>query len=79
MSRVVAYDIPVGFCDASRNKAFMAKLRAVADWIQGYDNYMEKGVLNVPPKPDIINDESVSDVTEKNNRSMGRPVANNHW
>lgn len=79
MSRVVAYDIPVGFCDASRNKAFMAKLRAVADWTQGYDNYMEKGILNVPPKPDIINDESISDVNEKNNRSMGRPVANNHW
>lgn len=44
MSRVVAYDIPIGFCDASRDKAFMAKLRSVADWTQGYDSYMDKGV-----------------------------------
>jgi hypothetical protein len=27
MSRVVAYDLPVGFCDATWDKAFMAKLR----------------------------------------------------
>ncbi|WP_455428121.1 hypothetical protein [Dryocola sp. LX212] len=79
MRRVVAYDIPIGFCDASRNKAFMAKLRAFADWTQGYDSYMEKGILNVPPKPEILNDESTSDVTERKNRSMGRPVAKNHW
>lgn len=48
MSRVVAYDILVGFCDASRNKAFMAKLRARADWTQGYDRYMEKGGAGYP-------------------------------
>lgn len=79
MSRVVAYDIPIGFCDASRNKSFMAKLRAMADWTQGYDCYMEKGVLDIPPKPDIINDESTSDVTENNNRNMGRPATKNQW
>jgi len=79
ISQIVAYDIPVGFCDASYNKAFMAKLRALADWTQGYDSYMEKGILNIPARPAIINDESVSDVTEKKNRSMGRPATKNHW
>lgn len=79
MSRVVAYDIPIGFCDASRNKAFMAKLRAMADWTQGYDSYMEKGVLDIPKKPDIINDESTYDVTVQKTRNMGRPVSKNHW
>lgn len=79
MSRVVAYDIPIGFCDAGRNKAFMAKLRAVADWTQGYDSYMEAGVLTLPEKPDIINDESVADAIEKTNRNMGRPTTENHW
>ncbi len=79
MSRVVAYDIPIGFCDAGRNKAFMAKLRAVADWTQGYDSYMETGILTLPARPDIINDESVSNAIEKTNRNMGRPTAENHW
>jgi len=40
---------------------------------------MEKGVLDIPPKPDIINDESTSDVTENNNRNMGRPATKNQW
>lgn len=79
LSRVVAYDIPIGFCDASRNKAFMAKLRAMADWTQGYDSYMEKGILNIPKRPDIINDESSSEVTEQKNRNMGRPTTDSHW
>ncbi|MER5028896.1 alpha/beta hydrolase [Pantoea anthophila] len=79
MSRVVAYDIPIGFCDASRNKAFMAKLRAMADWTQGYDSYMEKGILDIPKKPDIINGESTADATEINNRDMGRLTTKNKW
>lgn len=79
LRRIVAYDIPIGFCDSSRNKAFMAQLRMMADWTQGYDCYMEKGLLNIPPKPYIINNESTFDVSENKNRSMGRPVAKNYW
>jgi pimeloyl-ACP methyl ester carboxylesterase len=54
MSRVVAYDLPIGFCDASMNKAFMDQIRTMADWTQGLDPYMEKGILNIPERPAMI-------------------------
>lgn len=54
MRRVVAYDLPIGFCDATWDKDFMAKLRDVADWTKGYDSYFEKGELNIPNIPPEI-------------------------
>ncbi|WP_369462083.1 hypothetical protein [Citrobacter braakii] len=57
----------------------MAKLWAIADWTQSYDSYMEKGVLNIPEKPVVINDKSSSDAMDKNNRYMGRPSMKNEW
>jgi len=74
----VVYDLPVGFCDASRDKAFMAYLRNFADWTQGYDSYMETGKLTVPPKPEIIKDESVYDVVTKKARGLGMPSTNDY-
>jgi hypothetical protein len=35
MSQVVAYDLPIGYCDATWDKEFMADLRRKADWTQG--------------------------------------------
>lgn len=39
----------------------------------------KRGGLDIPKKPDIINDESTYDVTVQKTRSMGRPVSKNHW
>lgn len=61
MTSVVSFDLPVGFCDATWDKAFMAKLRDVADWTKGYDNYFNRGELSVPPIPAIISTETASD------------------
>jgi hypothetical protein len=61
MERVVSYDLPVGFCDASWDNEFMAKLRDVADWTKGYDKYFENGELTIPPIPPEIFTETVSD------------------
>lgn len=60
MERVVAFDLPVGFCDATWDKAFMAQLRDMADWTKGYDDYFNKGELTIPPIPSIIFRETVS-------------------
>lgn len=57
MQQVAAFDLPVGFCDATWNKAFMAELRARADWTKGYDSYFNKGELSIPPIPSIISTE----------------------
>lgn len=61
MEQVVSYDLPVGFCDATWDKAFMAKLRDVADWTKGYDSYFNNGELSIPPIPPIISTETASD------------------
>lgn len=61
MERVVAYDLPVGFCDATWDKAFMAKLRDMADWTKGYDPYFNTGTLPDVPMPAEISTETVSD------------------
>lgn len=64
MSRVVAYDLPVGFCDATWDKAFMAKLRDMADWTKGYDSYFESGVLPEVKIPSIISTETIIEVEQ---------------
>lgn len=80
MERVVAFDLPVGFCDATWDKAFMAKLRDIADWTKGYDAYFNKGELSIPPIPSIISRETVSaekkaewDAINKTLNAQGRP------
>lgn len=65
MERVVPFDLPVGFCDATWDKAFMAELRDRADWTKGYDNYFNKGELSIPPIPPIISTETKSDEFKK--------------
>lgn len=60
MRRVVAYDLPVGFCDATWDRAFMAKLRDLADWTKGYDSYFNTGELTEVPMPPEIATETVS-------------------
>ncbi|AVF34412.1 T6SS effector phospholipase Tle3 domain-containing protein [Rahnella sikkimica] len=62
MERVVPFDLPIGFCDATWDKAFMAELRDRADWTKGYDNYFNNGELSVPPIPSIISTETLSEV-----------------
>lgn len=45
MSRVVAYDLPIGYCDATWDKEFLYKLRYLADWTTGSDPYMNTGIV----------------------------------
>lgn len=54
LKRVVAYDLPIGYCEIGKCPEKMNELRKLADWQSGSDNYMEKGELDLPKMPDII-------------------------
>lgn len=65
MSQVVAYDLPIGYCDATWDKEFMADLRRKADWTQGEDPYLFSGIPDNVPEPDIISRETITDKFNK--------------
>jgi len=58
MSRVVAYDLPIGYCESSWDKEFLAKLRYLADWTQGSDSYLDSGVFGDVIEPSEISRET---------------------
>ncbi len=61
MKRVVAYDLPVGFCDAYGNLEFWTALMHDADWISLKDPYFTTGTLNKPPVPPLIDGQKIID------------------
>jgi pimeloyl-ACP methyl ester carboxylesterase len=69
MERVVAYDLPIGFCDSTGDAAFWKELRREADWLSGADSYYAKGILDVPSMPADVDRETVED--EMDNRYKG--------
>lgn len=58
MSRVVAYDLPIGYCEATWDKSFMAELRNLADWTQGRDTYLTTGTFDHVAEPKMISRET---------------------
>lgn len=58
MSRVVAYDLPIGYCDATWDKEFLSKLRYLADWTTGFDPYMNTGIVESINEPSMISRET---------------------
>lgn len=59
MSQVMAYDLPIGYCDATWDKEFMDDLRRKADWVQGEDPYLFSGIPDNVPEPDLISRDTV--------------------
>lgn len=58
MTRVVAYDLPIGYCDATWDKEFLSTLRYLADWTTGADPYMNTGVVERINEPSMISRET---------------------
>ncbi|MFK0379770.1 hypothetical protein [Pandoraea sp. NPDC090278] len=54
MRRVVAYDLPIGHCDAFKKRDFWLRLIKRADWTLGYDPYFETGALTPVAMPATI-------------------------
>ncbi|WP_439652666.1 T6SS effector phospholipase Tle3 domain-containing protein [Proteus terrae] len=54
LKRVVAYDLPIGYCEIGKSPEKMNELRKFADWQSGSDDYMKSGKLPPFDMPDII-------------------------
>lgn len=62
MSRVAAYDLPIGFCESFDDRRFWLELMMDADWTQYSDAYFDVGTLLKPGMPSAyIDKETVSD------------------
>ncbi|EJR0219864.1 T6SS effector phospholipase Tle3 domain-containing protein [Raoultella planticola] len=71
MSRVVAYDLPVGYCWHSWDRESLAELRYQADWLES-DDYYWTGKLTIPAMPAIIRRDVAVDAAEKRTHEMER-------
>ena len=71
MSRVVAYDLPVGYCWHSWDRASLAELRKQADWRES-DDYYFKGKLNIPAMPSAIRQDVAGDAVERKAEETAR-------
>ncbi|MDR5750070.1 MULTISPECIES: DUF3274 domain-containing protein [unclassified Caballeronia] len=60
MKRVVAFDLPIGFCDAYDNREFWFRLLNKADWTYGYDSYFNTGDLGDYAMPDLVDKQTVA-------------------
>jgi len=66
LSRVVAYDLPIGFCESHQDKAFWHELNQLADWRIGTsDAYFKTGTLSIPSMPALIETETYGDLQEQ--------------
>ncbi|WP_455426173.1 hypothetical protein [Dryocola sp. LX212] len=71
MSRVVAYDLPIGYCWHSWDRESLAELRYQADWLES-DDYYWTGKQTLPAMPAIIRMDVASDAVEKRTHEIER-------
>ncbi|AXF22674.1 hypothetical protein CUJ89_19345 [Burkholderia pyrrocinia] len=76
MRRVVAYDLPIGFCDAYERKSLWTSLMKQADWTLGGDAYFSTGKLDIVTKPSIIDWNTVD---EEQSRAEGKRLAQQQY
>lgn len=62
MSQIVAYDLPIGLCESSNDKSFLAQLRRMADWQQS-DSYFRTGVHPQYSRPAEVDAESAGGIS----------------
>jgi pimeloyl-ACP methyl ester carboxylesterase len=73
ISRVVAYDLPIGFCDAyEKPENFWSSLIRDADWTQATDCYYSDGELLEIPKPSGIAFDTVAEAITKADQERGK-------
>jgi hypothetical protein len=61
MKRVVAYDLPVGFCDSFDDREFWFDLIKLAEWTSGHDTYFDYGTFEKVEKPRTIDWTTVAE------------------
>ncbi|WP_028205803.1 T6SS effector phospholipase Tle3 domain-containing protein [Paraburkholderia nodosa] len=65
MSRVVAWDLPVGLCDSFEDREFWFDLVKAAEWTSGHDTYFDYGTFDEVEKPATIDWTTVAEETSK--------------
>ncbi|RQU45546.1 DUF3274 domain-containing protein [Burkholderia cenocepacia] len=76
MRQVVAYDLPIGFCDAYERPAFWKRLMKFADWTWGDDDYFELGVLQSIARPAYIDWNTIA---EEQSRAEAEQLRQQQW
>ncbi|PLR29027.1 hypothetical protein CYR23_21755, partial [Chimaeribacter arupi] len=71
MRRVVAYDLPIGYCWHAWDRASLAELRHQADWLQS-DEYYHRGKLTIPPMPPEIRRDVAEDAMQRKREERAR-------
>ena len=74
MRRVVAYDLPIGFCDAYEKRDFWISLMKQADWTRGRDPYFETGVLETVVHPVAIDWTSIASENDASIQALKKIV-----
>ncbi|AKU14582.1 hypothetical protein AzCIB_4697 [Azoarcus sp. CIB] len=57
LTRVLAYDLPIGHCQSHQDQKFWTDLNRLADW-RSTDPYFFEGTLDIPPMPPLIDTET---------------------
>ncbi|HTH61140.1 MAG TPA: DUF3274 domain-containing protein [Paraburkholderia sp.] len=65
MKRVVAWDLPIGFCEAYDDRALWHNLISFADWTSGHDTYFDYGTFEKVEKPDAVDWATVAEAISK--------------
>lgn len=61
MTRVAAWDVPVGFCDAFEDREFWFDLVKMAEWTSGHDTYFDYGTFEKVEKPGTVDWTTVAE------------------
>lgn len=78
MRQVVAYDLPVGLCESSNDKAFLEQLRRMADW-QKSDTYFTTGVHSRYSRPAEVNAESAGGISPEEMAEIREREGRGHY
>ena len=78
LQQVVAYDLPIGFCNIGQKDEWMLMLRRMADWTyQGSDSYYKTGSFTPPPLPPIIRKDVDADAQQRYDAAVKKAEADN--
>ena len=78
LQQVLAYDLPIGFCNIGQKEEWMLMLRRMADWTAlGSDSYYKSGLFTTPPLPPIIRKDVDADAQQRYDAAVKKAEADN--
>lgn len=78
LQQIMAYDLPIGFCNIGQKDEWMLMLRKMADWTAlGSDNYYKTGTFTPPPLPPAIRKDVDADAQHRYDAAVKKAEADN--